>query len=248
MENTSSKENSRDGKPGLLSRAAQLLTSLGFGATDGDRDADVHAKLGKTDFGVLKVAMMIAALDGVILDDEYAAFDKLAAKCRGYSETSAAQALDEALRTAGYLLLKSRRLSEAEIVALLADEAEKALPTGFAYGSVVDVRRAFVMWTAMGMSDGDFSGVERQGILELKRRFAELKREKFAAEIDLWGSLASPYGELMPSVGAGRQAAQTLKLLPDDFLDRAEKLLGRLAFDAYDAGADVDLRDLILNG
>ena len=40
-------------------------------------------KASRTDFGVLKVAFMVAALDGEVTDAEYKALDALAKKCRG---------------------------------------------------------------------------------------------------------------------------------------------------------------------
>lgn len=240
-------ENEDKAETGVLARVTRLLAMMGFKGGE-NVGAKVRTRLGKTDFGVLQVALMIAALDGVILPGEYAAFDKLARKCRGYSEEAAQAAFDAALHAAGYLLLQSGRVDERKLLELFADEAEAAMPSGFAYGSPMDVRRAFVMWTAMGMSDGEFSGVERQGIQDLKSRFAELKRERFAADVDGWCSFSMSGPDMPVGTGQGRELAKTLKLIPDDFLVRAEALLARLGESAADEAAEQELVDLIVNG
>ena len=100
--------------------------------------------INKTDLGVIKVAFMVAALDGEVSDAEYAAFDALAKKCRGYTPEAAAAALDEAMRSAGYLLLLSKRATDAALVKAFIREAEAALPDGFAYCSIQDIRQAIV--------------------------------------------------------------------------------------------------------
>ena len=106
------------------------------------RALGLKEKIGKADLGILKVAFMVAALDGEVTDKEYKAFDLLAKKCRGYTPKAAAQALDEAMRSAGYLMLLSPRVKESDLVKAFLAEARKALPNGFAYLSLEDVRRA----------------------------------------------------------------------------------------------------------
>ena len=58
-------------------KARKIVSGLKFNYLKEDDSA-----LGKVDFGVLTVAMMIAALDGTILPDELTAFRKLARDCR----------------------------------------------------------------------------------------------------------------------------------------------------------------------
>jgi len=115
------------------------------------------------DFGVLTVAMMVAALDGRIEPSEWAAFRRLA----DVSRTSAIEGgalWDSAVRAAGYILVQSQILTERQLILAFVREAAKALPEGFANGLPADVRRAFVMWVSMAMSDGEYSGVERKCI------------------------------------------------------------------------------------
>ena len=55
--------------------AAKIVSGLKFNYLKAD-----DSELGRVDFGVLTVAMMVAALDGLIQPDELKAFSKLAEK------------------------------------------------------------------------------------------------------------------------------------------------------------------------
>ena len=198
-------------------------------------------KLGKasrTDFGVLKVAFMVAALDGEVADAEYKAFDALAKKCRGYTAKAAETALDEAMRSAGYLMLLSRRAKEAALVKAFIAEAQSALPMGFAYFSAEDVRRAIVTWTAMGMSDGDYSAREKACVEALRKLFAELKVMRIQTEEEQWLSLAPTFRQACES--GARKA--TVELVSRDFVARVERLVSQYGDSAE---AAEKLRELI---
>lgn len=181
------------------------------------------AKLGKTDFGIVKVAFMVAALDGEVTDAEYKAFDALAKKCRGYSPKVAAKALDEAMRSAGYLMLFSKRASDAELVKAFMIEAQAALPLGFAYLSIEEVRRAVVTWIAMGLSDGDYSRREKLCIEALRKFFAELKVIRLQAEADRWLELAPA----IESAYGNGSSPRTVELVSQDFVARVEGLISQ---------------------
>ena len=141
--------------------------------------------LGRVDFGVLTVAMMVAALDGVIRPEELAAFAKLAKKCR-VSDGERAAYYESALHSAGYILLMSRSgLSEKALVASFVREAAKVLPTGFAGGSPEDIRRALVIWVTMGASDGDFCGIERKCVDAVRAQAAEIMSRRRNCREDL---------------------------------------------------------------
>ena len=181
-------------------------------------------KLGKasrTDFGVLKVALMVAALDGEVTDAEYRTFDALAKKCRGYTPKAAATALDEAMRSAGYLMLLGRRVKDAALVTAFIREAQAALPDGFAYFSIEDVRRAVVTWIAMGMSDGDYSAREKKCIEALRKHFAKLKVLRAEAEEEKWAALAPTF---RTSCDPGRLRS-AVELVSRDFVTRVEGLV-----------------------
>lgn len=130
-------------------------------------------KFRKIDFGVAKVAFMIAALDGEITEAEYKALEALLKKCRGYSKASADAAMDAAMRSAGYLLLLAHRVSDAALVKAFVAEAQAALPANFDCLSVDEIRRAFITWIAMGLSDGDYSAREKKCIDALRKICAE---------------------------------------------------------------------------
>ena len=196
------------------------------------------SKASRTDFGVLKVAFMVAALDGEVTDAEYRALEALAKKCRGYTPKAAAKALDEAMRSAGYLMLFGRHATDAALVKAFMAEAQAALPNGFAYFSVEDVRRAIITWIAMGMSDGDYSAREKKCIEALRKHFAELKVGRTAADANLSGQpLVSPaYRPVLGYASGGASWA------PRNFVKRVEELVA--AYGDSSAAAS-ELRNLI---
>ena len=197
-----------------------------------------YTKASRTDFGVLKVAFMVAALDGDVTDAEYKAIDALAKKCRGYTPKVAAKALNEAMRSAGYLMLYARRAKDADLVKAFVAEAQAALPMGFAYFSIEDVRRAIVTWIAMGMSDGDYSSREKKCIEALRQVFAELKIMRIEAAEEQWLQLAPAFRQAWEN--APRNA--DVELVSRNFVKRVEQLVGQYGDSAAAAKA---LKDLV---
>ena len=207
----------------------------------GSFDFKKFSKASRTDFGVLKVAFMVAALDGEVTDAEYKALEALAKKCRGYTPKAAAKALDEAMRSAGYLMLFGRRAKDAALVEAFVREAQAALPNGFAYFSVEDVRRAVVTWIAMGMSDGDYSTREKKCIEALRKHFAKLKVSRSLSEADLSGiSIVSP--AYRPVHG---YASCGVSWAPQNFVKRVEQLVAQYGDSAE---AETALKQLIAEG
>ena len=196
------------------------------------------SKAGRTDFGVLKVAFMVAALDGEVTDAEYRALDALAKKCRGYTPRAAATAFDEAMRSAGYLMLYARRAKDSDLVKAFVAEAQAALPMGFAYFSIEDIRRAIVTWIAMGMSDGDYSSREKKCIESLRQVFAELKIMRLEAAEEQWLQLAPAFRQAWEN--APRNA--DVELVSRNFVKRVEQLVGQYGDSSAAAKA---LKDLI---
>ena len=197
-------------------------------------------RIGRTDLGVLKVAFMVAALDGEVTEAEYETFGRLAKKCRGYTPKAADQALREALRSAGYLMILSKRAKDAELVKAFVSEAQEALPCGFAGFSLDEVRRAVVLWIAMGMSDGDYSPRERKSIEAIRRLFAEFRVTKVREDEERWRALAndefSGRGAFDPSPCA------CVEPVGRDFVRDVESLMARFGDSADAAKA---LKDLI---
>jgi len=195
------------------------VTDILLGVDVGGRR--VNGKLTQLDRGILDVALMIAALDGEILPAEVAAYYRLLGKCRGFSKKDAPAALNEALRKAGYLIaLKQTGTNDKTLLAAFVAEATASLPTGFADGSLADVRRAFVFWTTMGLSDGTYSALERIAIQSLANGFAKARAAK------------------------GKNA-KTVSLLEDGFLAKVERLVKDLSVVAKREKAQTALDALI---
>ena len=212
---------------------AKILSGLKF-----DYLKEDDSELGKVDFGVLTVAMMVSALDGVIQPSELKAFDKLAQQCR-VSDGERAAYYESALHSAGYILLMSRSgLSEKALVAAFVREAAKVLPTGFAGGKPEDIRRALVIWVTMGASDGDFCGIERKCVDAVRAQAAEIMRRRRNCREDLLRNLNPAF-----RVAYGRKPAGTAKKVAafdEDLLARVERLVA--------AGDLAVLRKFIING
>ena len=210
--------------------AAKIASGLKFNYLKED-----DSELGRVDFGVLTVAMMVAALDGVIQPDELKAFSKLAEKCR-VSKGERAAHYNAALHSSGYMLLLARSgMSRRALSLVFLDEAERVLPAGFAGGRAEDIRRALVLWVSMGLSDGEFSGVERASVEAFCARVAEIMQKRRDCRKDcLWLGLR-------PAFGGVRKARATRE--DEDasgWLAAAEKVVrtGNLA----------DIRKFIING
>lgn len=200
-------------------KLARLISSLKLKAVSRIQ----AAKFGKIDYGVVKVAFMVAALDGEVSDDELKALDALLKKCRGYTKEAAAKALDEAMRSAGYLLLLGRRAKETTLLRAFLAEAGAALPNGFAFLSVEEVRRAVVTWMALGMSDGDYSAREKKCIEALCERLAELKIVHDDNEEEARNVLASAFSQAYGSAAKEKMDDCFLR----DFMKRVENLVAQ---------------------
>lgn len=200
--------------------------------------------LAKTDLGILKVAFMVAALDGDVTEAEYKAFDLLAKKCRGYTPKAAEEALADAMHSAGYLMLLSKRVKkDGELVVAFMEEAKKALPDGFAYLSLQEIRQAIVTWIAMGLSDGDYSARERKCIEALRKLFAELKTMRLQQEEERWMALSADIHHAGYIGGVTGRAR--LELVSQNFVTGVEDLIRQYG-DSAD-GAKL-LKELVKNG
>ena len=198
------------------------------------------SRLGKADACVLKVAMSIAALDGSVTDAELAAFERLAKQCRGYSAESAKAVFRAGLRTAGYVELAARALSEKELLAVFAEEIERLLPYGFIFGNPAEVRRAFVMWIAMAMSDGTYSSIERKAISLFAKSVGDRQQTKLAKSASGSPAFVTAYGM--------RRSFEQYQTVSPAFLKEAESLIARLDRPSEAASAAADLKSLIQNG
>lgn len=197
------------------------------------------SELGEVDFGVLTVAMMVSALDGVIQPSELKAFDKLAKQCR-VSDGERAARYESALHCAGYMMLVSRSgASKRAIVDAFVREAEKALPRGFVGGKAEDIRRALVIWVMMGVSDGNFCGLERACVEAFRDKAAEImRRRRRDGQEKLWMNLNPAF---LSACRRGRKSSGAKDASFDgDVINRVEQLVA--------AGDLSAIRKFIVNG
>ena len=134
--------------------------------------ADLTGKnrFGKEDFVLLKTALMLAAVDGEVSADEVGRFKELASKCRGYNGDSFETLWEQALRSAGYLLIQSRFLGTEELAAAFVAEAEKDFVGTVSLETKEERARAFELLDRMAMADGDYSEVEHACIAALAQK------------------------------------------------------------------------------
>ena len=88
---------------------------------------------------------------------------------------------DEALRSAGYILLQSRFLDHEGLVAVFIAEAEKDFISEVVLKTAEERIRAFDFLDRMAMADGDYSEIERDCIVALVKKVRSV-REKALAE------------------------------------------------------------------
>ncbi len=146
-------------KIGILDQVKELLTALSG-----------KSRFDKGDFVLLKTALMLAAVDGEVGEDEVDLFKELAGTCRGYSGEAFETLWECAVRSAGYLLLQSRFLGRDELVKAFVKEAEKDF-VGTAVPMTLEERdRAFELLDQMANADGDYSENEHACIDALSRK------------------------------------------------------------------------------
>lgn len=122
------------------------------------------------DICCVKIAMMIAGLDGRLSSEEYVLFEDML-KYYGCSGDALVKSFDEGLEAAGYIVLQSQRLPAKELMEVFLHRAETMLSGNFDVDYIKRLRAAFMTWTIMAMSDGKYLDVERRGICTLKDAF-----------------------------------------------------------------------------
>ena len=144
--------------------------------------ADLTGKnrFGKEDFVLLKTALMLAAVDGEVGADEVGRFRELAEKCRGYNGESFDVLWEQALRSAGYLLLQSRFLGPEELAAAFVKEAERDFVGTVILATQEERVRAFELLDRMAMADGDYSAVEHACIAALAQKVKTARDQAIA--------------------------------------------------------------------
>lgn len=153
----------------------------------------------KGEFAILKIAFLLAALDGKIDETEREMYDRLAEQCKDVDVDLAQTVLKEVDAATQRLLnvknelslpsaMMAKRcgvvghlslaglLSENEVLLKkFMEEADAVCDWVYFVRDSSRVRRAFVMWTAMSIADGDFSKIERAAIERLREKVNSYK-------------------------------------------------------------------------
>jgi len=198
----------------MIQETTKLLSKVDVGGAKGD------PTLAELDRGILQVALMVSGLDGTILPVEYVVFGEIAKKCRGVTQKDIKALYGEAIEKAA-LLAEMARVSiytESDRLSAFVRMTTLVLPKGFGCGSLADLRRAFVLWIAMGAADGAFTDIERKAIKTLARRYALQRAAK---------------------------AKRFTTLLESGFFAKAEKLIADMSVASRRAKAEAELRDLV---
>jgi len=149
-----------------------------------------NTRMNKSELAVLRISMLIAALDGNITSDELTAFRQLSESCEGYSTEEGEKALMSTLRSAGFLMLLSRFVKREFLLEVFVSEAESILPV-FSNLSKQELEKAVQVWEKMANADNDFSEIERQAIDYLKK-YVSIKGQVQAEALLSGGCFCTP--------------------------------------------------------
>lgn len=152
-------------------------------------------KMDKVDLAVLRVSILIAALDGDVSKDELGEFSRLATDIPEYSPKDANQAFMDTLRAAGYLMLLSRVVGQDALLEAFIVEVERVFPAIAEFGPD-RIKAAVSLWREMANADGEFSTIEREAIARIEQHF--ILRNQIQAQAVISGlgagkSLVSPF-------------------------------------------------------
>lgn len=145
----------------------------------------------KTDAVLMKTALMLAAVDGEVSDEEVAHFKAYAEQCRGYNDKSFGALWEKALRSAGYLFLQSKFLSQEDLIAAFVKESEVDFVDELVSETTEERKHAFEFLERMAQSDGEFSVIEREAIAALIKTVRKAREKALADRF----SRSSIYGK-----------------------------------------------------
>lgn len=122
-----------------------------------------------SDLVILKTAFLLTAVDGHIDASERRMFDKLAEQCKEIDAKAAKEIVPSMEKTAMEIIAAKAKMTEKAFLDFFMSETAKFCDwEAFAKDSS-QVRRAFVMWFAMAMSDREFSPIERKALARIRR-------------------------------------------------------------------------------
>ena len=121
-------------------------------------------------FAILKIAFLLTALDGHIDESERAMFAKLAEQCKEIDVDQARTVLHDVEKATKRLLRAKKGRTDKAFLEIFLKEADAVCDWASFVRDSRHVRRAFMMWTAMAMSDGDYAEIERKAILLMMQK------------------------------------------------------------------------------
>jgi len=141
------------------------------------------------EFAILKIAFLLATVDGKIDETEREMYDRLAEQCKDIDVDQAQKVLKEVDAATKRLLdaknserkpgsggllvsfsIVSEEFSQERFLDKFMEEADAVCDWAAFVKDSSRVRRAFVMWTAMAMADGDYAAIERKAIERLRAK------------------------------------------------------------------------------
>ena len=174
-----------------------------------DKDAKKPNSPTDMEFAILKVAFLLAALDGRIDETERAVYDRLASRCKEVDAEQAKKVLEEVDTAVAKLTSDKEVYFDKTITSsmLFGSMIGKEIGKEATFLTKIDifmaevkkfcdwrefvrdssrVRRAFIMWTAMALADGDYKSIEREAMNKLKEMVNsfELISSKFLSDAE----------------------------------------------------------------
>lgn len=124
----------------------------------------------ESEFAILEVAFLMTALDGHIDDSERAMFEKLSEQCKWIDVEKSKEVLEKIGCATNRLLKAKKGKTDAEFISVFMREVGRICDWKQFVRDSSNVRRAFIMWTAMAMSDNDFADIERMALAALAQK------------------------------------------------------------------------------
>lgn len=152
-------------------------------------------KMDKVDLAVLRVSILIAALDGDVSKDELGEFNRLATAIPECSPKDANQAFMDTLRAAGYLMLLSRVASQDSLLEAFIVEVERIFPAIAEFGPD-RIKASVSLWREMANADGEFSTIEREAIARIEQHFIlrnQIQAQTIISGLGAGKSLVPPF-------------------------------------------------------
>lgn len=147
---------------------------------------------GNKDACVLKISLMVAALDGVVADEELHEVQALLAE-KVKSEETRKTLWAECLRCAGYVLLLAKIFSRDELVSAFVQESLDILIPELPSLEPDVINQAFDAWTAVAKSDGDFCALEMDALAALRKAVQE-QQTRLLEAISVSAGVLEPAG------------------------------------------------------